>query len=66
MDFEPPFRRATSADAGAMADFVHFASEGLGLYLWTKMAAPGGDPWAVARDRARRETGAGCLNADRG
>ena len=53
-----PYRRATPADAQAMADFVHFASEGLALYLWTRMAGPGGDPWAIGRERAGRETGA--------
>jgi len=57
-DLAPPFRRATPADAAAMADFVHFASEGLALYLWTRTAGKGGDPWAVGRERARRETGA--------
>ena len=40
-----------------MADFVHFASEGLALYLWTKMAGPGGDPWSIGRERASRGTG---------
>ncbi len=53
-----PFRRATAADAAALADFVHFASEGLALYVWTRMAGPGGDPWALARERAGRDTGA--------
>jgi ribosomal protein S18 acetylase RimI-like enzyme len=55
---DEPYRRATPADAQALADFVHFASEGLALYLWTKMAGPAGDPWAVGRERAARETGA--------
>ena len=54
----PPFRRALPSDAACMTDFVHFASEGLALYLWTKMAGLGGDPWAVGRERAGRETGA--------
>ena len=58
IELQPPFRRATPGDAQAMADFVHFASEGLALYLWTKMAGPGGDPWAFGRERAGRETGA--------
>jgi ribosomal protein S18 acetylase RimI-like enzyme len=57
-DLEPPLRRATQADAAALADFVHFASEGLALHLWTRMAGPAGDPWAVGRERATRETGA--------
>lgn len=58
IDLEPPYRSATPGDAQAMADFVHFASEGLALYLWTKIAGPGGDPWAIGRERAGRETGA--------
>ena len=50
-------RPATPDDAPALADFVHFASEGLALRVWTKLAGPGGDAWAVGRERARRETG---------
>jgi GNAT superfamily N-acetyltransferase len=57
IDIEKPFRRATPADATAMADLVHFASEGLAHYLWTKMAGPRGDPWAIGRERAGRGTG---------
>ena len=53
-----PFRRATPDDAQALAELVDFTSEGLALYLWTKFAGPGGDPWAVGRERALRETGA--------
>jgi len=56
-ELKPPFRRAAPADARAMADFVHFASEGLALYLWTKMAGPGGDAWAIGRERAARGAG---------
>jgi len=58
IELQPPFRRATLRDAKAMADFVNFASEGLALYLWTKMAGLGDDPWAFGRERAGRETGA--------
>jgi ribosomal protein S18 acetylase RimI-like enzyme len=54
----PPLRRATPDDAQALAELVDFASEGLALYLWGKIAGPGGDPWAVGRERAQRETGA--------
>ena len=56
-DLQPPFRWTTPDDATAMADFVHFASEGLALYLWTRMAGPGGDPWRIGRERASRGTG---------
>src|ERR1700752_4078358 len=40
-----------------MAELVHFASEGLALYLWTKIAGPGVDPWTIGRERAEREAG---------
>ena len=56
-DLASPFRQATPADAPAMADLVHFASEGLALYLWTQITPPGGNPWSVGRDRARRDGG---------
>jgi ribosomal protein S18 acetylase RimI-like enzyme len=53
----PPFRQATPQDAGALADFVDFASEGLALQVWSRIAGPGRDAWAVGRERARRERG---------
>ena len=54
---DPPFRAATPDDAAALTDLVHFASEGLALYVWTRIAGPAGDAWAVGRQRASRETG---------
>jgi ribosomal protein S18 acetylase RimI-like enzyme len=54
----PPFRPATPDDAQALAELVDFASEGLAPYLWAKVAGPGGDLWAVGRERACREKGA--------
>ncbi|MFP3943916.1 MAG: GNAT family N-acetyltransferase [Alphaproteobacteria bacterium] len=54
----PPFRRATPEDAAALAELGNYAGEGMPLYLWTKIAGPGGDPWEVGRERARRESGA--------
>ena len=53
MQLEAPFRRATPADAGALADFVHFAGEGLALHLWTRMAGPAAT--GRGRERAARE-----------
>ena len=53
----PAIRPATQNDAPALADFVHYASEGLALRVWRKLAGPSGDAWAVGRERARRETG---------
>jgi GNAT superfamily N-acetyltransferase len=57
IDLARPFRYATPADAAAMADLVHYASEGLALYLWTRIAPPGVDPWTIGRERAEREAG---------
>ena len=57
MQLPPPFRPATPNDAQALAELVDFASEGLALYLWTKTAGAGGDPWAVGRERAMCEVG---------
>jgi RimJ/RimL family protein N-acetyltransferase len=54
---QPPFRAATSEDAGTLAEFANFAGEGLGIYLWSKMAGNGGDPWSIGRERVRSETG---------
>jgi len=57
IDLAPPFRRATPADAHAMAELVNMAGEGLPLYLWGKMAEAGEDRWEVGRRRAQREEG---------
>jgi hypothetical protein len=57
MPLEPPLRWATPGDAHALAELVDFASEGMAYYLWSKVAGPGGDAWAVGRERALRETG---------
>jgi ribosomal protein S18 acetylase RimI-like enzyme len=54
----PSIRAATLQDASALADLVNFAGEGLPLYLWTKMAKAGEDPWAIGRARAGRDEGA--------
>lgn len=48
---KPPYRRATPEDATTLAKFVEFASEGLALYLWAKIAGPGRDPWNIGRER---------------
>jgi ribosomal protein S18 acetylase RimI-like enzyme len=52
------FRPATKQDAHALAELVNYAGEGLPLYLWTKLAKAGEDPWDVGRARAAREEGA--------
>ena len=53
----PPFRQATPGDAGAMAELVNFASEGMAIYLWTRMAEAGESPWDIGRQRAQRDSG---------
>jgi ribosomal protein S18 acetylase RimI-like enzyme len=58
MLLEPPFRRATPADAHAMAELGNMAGDGLPLHLWGRLAEPGVDAWEVGRQRARREEGA--------
>jgi ribosomal protein S18 acetylase RimI-like enzyme len=54
----PPFRPAAPTDADLLARLVNYAGEGLPLYLWERMAAPGETGWDVGRARARREEGA--------
>lgn len=53
----PPLRRAVLADAPVLATLVNYAGEGLPVYLWEKMAAPGETAWEVGGRRAARETG---------
>ncbi len=57
IDIDPPLRRATREDAGALARLVNMAGEGLPYYLWSRMARAGETPWEVGERRARRESG---------
>ncbi|MCG3202812.1 MAG: hypothetical protein NFCOHLIN_02698 [Gammaproteobacteria bacterium] len=50
-------RPATRADAALLAVLVNIAGEGLPLYLWEGMAAPGESAWDVGQRRAAREEG---------
>lgn len=50
-------RPAAASDVAQMAELVNYAGEGMPLHLWSKMAEPGEDPWAVGRERAARESG---------
>ena len=54
---EANIRPATPADTHALAELVNMAGEGLPLYLWTRMAEPGEDPWEVGSQRALRDSG---------
>jgi ribosomal protein S18 acetylase RimI-like enzyme len=56
-EIDASYRRATRADAAALAELVQFASEGLALCLWAQLAGRGGDPWDIGRKRASGETG---------
>ena len=59
MDHIPaPFRRAAAEDAGALAELVNFASEGLAFHVWDKIKEAGETPWDIGRRRAAREQGA--------
>ena len=44
-------------DAAVLAELVNYAGEGLPLYLWATLAAPGESAWDVGRRRAEREEG---------
>jgi ribosomal protein S18 acetylase RimI-like enzyme len=50
---QPPFRRGSVEDIGTLPEFIEIASEGLAMYLWSKIAGPARDPWSVGRDRVR-------------
>ena len=51
IDPRPPIRRATVADAAALARLVNFAGEGMPLYFWRQIARGGEDPWEIGRRR---------------
>ena len=57
-ELKPPFRPATPDDAAALAELANFAGEGLPLYVWERIKAPGETAWEHGRRRAERETGA--------
>ncbi len=57
IQLKPPLRPAVIDDADALVELVNYAGEGLPLYLWTTLAAPGEDAWDVGRRRAAREDG---------
>jgi ribosomal protein S18 acetylase RimI-like enzyme len=57
IDPKPPIRRATVADAAALARFVNFAGEGMPLYFWRRIAGDGEDPWEIGRRRQAERIG---------
>jgi ribosomal protein S18 acetylase RimI-like enzyme len=57
IDLKPPFRRATPADALALAELANFAGDGLPLYIWERYRAPRETAWQHGRRRAARDGG---------
>lgn len=57
VELAAPYRRATTDDAGKMAELVNIAGHGLPLYLWARFARPGQSAWDVGLERARTGTG---------
>jgi ribosomal protein S18 acetylase RimI-like enzyme len=50
-------RPATPDDADTIVRFILMAGDGLPVLFWSTIAAPGADPIAVGRERARRDGG---------
>jgi ribosomal protein S18 acetylase RimI-like enzyme len=59
VDLIAPLRRATGADAAALAEFVNMAGEGMPLHVWRGMAQAGEDPWEIGRRRQAERAEAG-------
>jgi ribosomal protein S18 acetylase RimI-like enzyme len=64
---EAPLRLATEADAHELSELVNFAGDSLPLYLWTRIAKDGEDPWDIGRARqAEKAREGGVVVIDRG
>lgn len=50
-------RAAQADDAPHLVRFINMAADDLPLHFWRKSVGPDGDPWALGRERAARETG---------
>ena len=50
-------RDARASDADHLVRFINMAADDLPLHFWKKTAGPDGDPIALGRERAARETG---------
>lgn len=50
-------RKAIASDADHLTRFINLAADDLPLHFWKKSVGPQGDPWALGRERAARETG---------
>jgi ribosomal protein S18 acetylase RimI-like enzyme len=52
--FDPPFRRATLADARAIAQLTAYAGEGIPDFFWAEESKPGETPLDIGARRAAR------------
>lgn len=50
-------RSARRDDDELLARIIDLAGEGLPRVLWAAIGGPGADPWAIGRERARRDSG---------
>ncbi|NHB75522.1 GNAT family N-acetyltransferase [Rhodobacter calidifons] len=50
-------RPAQASDADHLVRFINMAADDLPLHFWKKSVGPDGDPLALGRERAARETG---------
>lgn len=50
-------RQARASDAEDLARFINMAADDLPLHFWRKSVGPDGDPWALGKERAARESG---------
>ena len=50
-------REAKPSDADHLVRFINMAADDLPLHFWKKTVGPDGDPMALGRERASRETG---------
>jgi ribosomal protein S18 acetylase RimI-like enzyme len=50
-------RDAQASDADDLVRFINMAADDLPLHFWKKSVGPDGDPLALGRERAARETG---------
>ena len=50
-------REAQASDAAHLVRFINMAADDLPLHFWQRSVGPDGDPWALGRERAARDTG---------
>lgn len=50
-------RKAKASDAAHLVRFINMAADDLPLHFWQKSVGSAGDPWALGKERAARESG---------